>query len=75
MKNNIQNKTISVGCWNVNWATSSSKRGKFFQTLFNTDLICVTEGYEILLPRDGYIISSQENDGYKIYQGRRKVIL
>ena len=75
VKNNIQNKTISVGCWNVNWATSSSKRGKFFQTLFNTDLICVTEGYESLLPRDGYIISSQENYGYKISQGRKKVIL
>ena len=75
VKNNILNKTISVGCWNVNWATSSSKRGRFFQALFNTDLICVTEGYESLLPRDGYIIASQENYGYKTSQGQRKVIL
>ena len=74
-KKNIHNKTVSVGCWNFNWATSSSKRGKFFQALFNTDLICVTEGYESLLPRNGYIITSQENYGYQTSQGQRKVIL
>lgn len=42
---------------------------------FDSDIICLTEGYENLLPKDGYIISSHENYGYKTKNGRRKVIL
>ena len=50
-------------------------RGKFFIDKFDSDIICLTEGYENLLPKDGYIISSHEDYGYKTKKGRKKVIL
>ena len=66
---------FKISCWNSDWATPTSKRGKFFSDKFDSDIICLTEGYETLLPQDGYIISSNEDYGYKIQKGRRKVIL
>ena len=66
---------LKISCWNSDWATPSSKRGKFFIDKFDSDIICLTEGYENLLPKNGYIISSQEDYGYKTKNGRRKVIL
>ena len=66
---------LKISCWNSEWASLKSRRGKFFRNQFNSDVICVTEGYESLLPNDGYVISSNENYGYKIKKGRRKVIL
>ena len=66
---------LKISCWNSDWATPSSKRGKFFIEQFDSDIICLTEGYENLLPKDGYIISSHEDYGYKTKNGRRKVIL
>ena len=46
-----------------------------FSDKFDSDNICLTEGYETLVPQDGYLISSNEDYGYKIQKGRRKVIL
>ena len=66
---------LKISCWNSDWATPTSKRGKFFIDQFDSDIICLTEGYENLLPKDGYIISSHEDYGYKTKKGRRKVIL
>lgn len=66
---------LKISCWNSEWASPKSKRGQFFREQFNSDVICVTEGYESLLPNYGYIISSKEDYGYKIKKGRRKVIL
>ena len=66
---------LKISCWNSDWATPTSKRGKFFIDKFDSDIICLAEGYENLLPKDGYIISSHEDYGYKIKNGRRKVIL
>ena len=66
---------LKISCWNSDWATPSSERGKFFIEQFDSDIICLTEGYENLLPKDGYIISSHEDYGYKTKNGRRKVIL
>ena len=70
-----QKSLLKISCWNSDWATPSSKRGKFFIEKFDSDIICLTEGYENLLPKDGYIISSHEDYGYKSKIGRRKVIL
>ena len=67
--------SLKISCWNSDWATPTSKRGKFFIDQFDSDIICLTEGYENLLPKDGYIISSHEDYGYKTKNGRRKVIL
>ena len=47
----------------------------FFIDKFDSDIICLTEGYETLLPKNGYIISSHEDYGYKTKSGRKKVIL
>ena len=66
---------FKISCWNSDWATPTSKRGKFFIDKFDSDIICLAEGYENLLPKDGYIISSHEDYGYKSKNGRRKVIL
>ena len=66
---------FKISCWNSDWATPKSKRGKFFIDQFDSDIICLTEGYETLLPEDGYIISSNEDYGYKTKNGRKKVIL
>ena len=66
---------IKISCWNSDWAKPSSKRGKFFIDKFDSDIICLTEGYESLLPKEGFIISSSEDYGYPITEGRRKVIL
>ena len=66
---------LKISCWNSDWATPSSKRGKFFIDKFDSDIICLTEGYESLLPKEGFIISSSEDYGYPITEGRRKVIL
>ena len=46
---------LKISCWNSDWATPSSKRGKFFIEQFDSDVICLTEGYETLLSKDGYI--------------------
>ena len=70
-----QKSLLKISCWNSDWATPSSKRGKFFINKFDSDIIFLVEGYENLLPKDGYIISSHENYGYKTKNGRRKVIL
>ena len=67
--------SLKISCWNSDWATPTSKRGKIFIDQFDSDIICLTEGYENLLPKDGYIISSHEDYGYKTKNGRRKVIL
>ena len=66
---------LKISCWNSDWATPRSKRGKFFIDKFDSDIICLAEGYESLLPKDGYLISSHEDYGYKTKNGRRKVIL
>ena len=66
---------LKISCWNSDWATLSSKRGEFFIDKFDSDIICLTKGFEILLPQDGYIISLNEDYGYTIKNGRRKVIL
>ena len=66
---------LKISCWNSDWATPSSKKGKFFIEQFDSDIICLTEGYENLLPKDGYTIFSHEDYGYKTKNGRRKVIL
>ena len=36
---------LKISCWNSDWATPSSKRGKFFIDKFDSDIICLTEGY------------------------------
>jgi len=72
------NERLSIGLWNVEWASPASQRGGFFiQRLgeLSSHVICVTEGYADLFPEGGYIISSEADYGYPIAPGRRKVLL
>jgi hypothetical protein len=64
--------------WNTEWAKPNSKREKIIKEIvkiISPDIICITEGYIETWQDFGYIISSNEDYGYKIHQGRRKVIL
>ena len=66
---------FKISCWNSDWATPSSKRGKFFIDKFDSDIIYLTEGYETILPKNGYIISSNKEYSYTTKKRRQKVIL
>ena len=64
--------------WNTEWAKSNSPREKIIKEIVknsNADIICITEGYLESWQNYEYVISSNENYGYKIHKGRRKVIL
>ena len=37
---------FKIACWNSDWATPTSKRGKSFIDQFDSNIICLTEGYE-----------------------------
>lgn len=64
--------------WNTEWAKPNSPREKIIKKIIknsNADLICITEGYLESWQDYKYVISSNEDYGYKIHKGRRKVIL
>ncbi len=69
---------MNIVVWNTEWAPLNSKREKLIKEIvkaISPDIICVTEGYIKTWEDCGYVISSDENYGYKITPGRRKVIL
>ena len=69
---------MKILLWNVEWATLRSKRGKEIQRIYRNyapDIACITEGYLQFWENEGNVISSTEDYGYKITEGRRKVIL
>ncbi len=72
------NERLSIGIWNVEWASRASARGSFFiQRLgeLSSHVICVTEGYGDIFPDGGHVITSAADYGYPIKPGRRKVLL
>jgi len=72
------NETLSIGIWNVEWASRASARGSFFiQRLgeLSSHVICVTEGYADIFPDGGHVITSDADYGYPATPGRRKVLL
>lgn len=72
------NEQVSVVIWNTQWAVRASRRGDFFRRRFeesSSDVICVTEGYENILPYGGYVVMSEADYGYPLKEGRRKVFL
>ncbi len=69
---------MKILLWNVEWATLKSKRGQEIQRIyrdFMPDIACITEGNLQFWNEEGNVISSTEDYGYKITEGRRKVIL
>jgi mRNA deadenylase 3'-5' endonuclease subunit Ccr4 len=64
--------------WNTQWAKPDSKREIQIKKIVaeeSPDIICITEGYMQSWEHYEHIICSQEDYGYKIHEGRRKVIL
>lgn len=69
---------LSIGLWNMQWASRASERGSFFVQRLGelaSHVICVTEGHANVLPDGGHIITSDSDYGYRHAPGRRKVLL
>ncbi len=69
---------MKILLWNVEWATLKNTRGKEIQRIYrdlSPDMACITEGYLQFWNEEGNVISSIDDYGYKITEGRRKVIL
>ena len=72
------NNHLKILIWNTEWAKPNSNREQIIKEIVKTispDIICITEGYIQSWQDFGYTIYSNEDYGYKIHQGRRKVIL
>lgn len=71
--------SLRVVNWNLEWATprSWSRRDEILRRIdsHNPEVVCLTETHERLLARDGDAICSQADAGYRIREGRRKVML
>ena len=77
-RKNSEPSTIRVGTWNTRWAKPSSTNGNIISNRLaasGCDVLCVTEGFAGILPDGGHVIDAGEDWGYRIYQGRRKVLL
>ena len=64
--------------WNIEWATRRSPRLAEIRNRiekYDPEIICLTETYDTMLANGGHSIYSQDDYGYPIKQGRRKVAL
>ena len=69
---------MKILIWNTEWAKPKSKREQIIKDIvqnFSPDIICITEGYLETWKEFGYVISSTEDYGCNLIEGRRKVIL
>ncbi len=70
--------SLRVVNWNVEWARPGTSRGDQVSAVIEgqaPDLVCVTEGFREILPGNGHVIESGADYGYRMYAGRRKVLL
>ena len=64
--------------WNVEWASPRSPRRQEILARIEEhapEIICLTETHAALLGPGGHTIESQADFGYRLVQGRRKVLL
>ena len=69
---------MKILVWNTEWAKPSGKKESEILRIFDDfkpDVACITEGYIQTWDKKGFCISSEEDYGYKIERGKRKVIL
>jgi exonuclease III len=69
---------MKILIWNVQWAKPGNKRDLIIQRIIaeeSPDIICITEGYLQSWSTHKHVIASHEDYGYRIHEGRRKVIL
>ncbi|MDB6172978.1 MAG: hypothetical protein JWL59_2289 [Chthoniobacteraceae bacterium] len=72
------NESVKVTLWNTEWAVPNGRRGQIIQSVLHhgdPELICVTEGFSGIFSMSGHTITSADDYGYPITQGRRKVLL
>ncbi len=73
-----RSRAVRVGTWNTEWAAPKSARANRIRPILDAPkchVLCVTEGYEELLPSGGHVIDGGEDWGYPIVPGRREVLL
>ncbi|MDE0620558.1 MAG: hypothetical protein OXH83_02680 [Bryobacterales bacterium] len=78
MKNDGKDGTIRIGTWNTCWRVPNGNIGKIIQGALAReccDVLCVTEGFEGILPNGGHVIDAGADWGCPIKKGRRKVLL
>ncbi|MDZ4850165.1 MAG: endonuclease/exonuclease/phosphatase family protein [Pirellulaceae bacterium] len=63
--------------WNVEWSPSESRQAKIRSVwkAYDPDLVCITEGIDVLFKGQSNVISSGDNYGYLNNGDRRKVWL
>ena len=67
-----------IGTWNTEWAKLGTARGNRVSAALaepDCDVLCATEGYAEILPSGGYVIDAGPDWGYRLTEGRRKVLL
>ena len=70
--------SLNLVTWNVQWATPRSRRRTEILTRIDQarpELVCLTETHIGLLSQEGHTICSQPDYGYRLREGRRKVML
>ena len=71
-------RVVRVGTWNTEWAAPKRVRANRIRPILaapKCHVLCVTEGYEELLPSGGHAVDGGEDWGYPIVAGRREVLL
>jgi len=69
---------LTVATWNMEWKVPSSREAMMMLADLATqtpDLICLTEAYTGLDLPEGHLITSEADHGYRLVDGRRKVML
>jgi len=69
---------VRVGIWNTNWARPGTVRGRRVKAQLagpGCDVLCVTQGYEWVLPAGGHVIDSGIVFAYPGAERRRCVLL
>lgn len=70
--------SVSIATWNIEWKASRTREaGLMRERLLACDpeIICLTEGYTDFFNGDGHLIEAENDYGYRLTRGRRKVTL
>ena len=70
--------TLTIGTWNLEWATPKTKAGPRIKEIIqrlNPDIFVVTEGCADLLPPTGHVIDGGTDWGYELGDDRQRKVL
>jgi hypothetical protein len=69
---------LRIAVWNAEFKSPHSSRGAAIRDILaacDADIICLTEAYADSLPAGGHVLCSTTDYGYRVSDGRRKVLL